>query len=147
MTAVGILDQQGRALPEMSRFEDGMVDMRELIRTMTESLVNEIMHAQTEDACADGNRRNDYRERSLLTSVGEIRLRIPKLRVGTYFPEDLVERYSRVDRAVVAWDSDRFQGLRRGPRRSSGGPYTNFPDTNHDSCLYLSTVLFCFRPI
>lgn len=69
---------------------------------MAESLVNEIMDAQAEDACADGNQRNGYRERTLTTSVGIISLRIPKLRRGTYFPDDLLVRYSRVDRAVVA---------------------------------------------
>ena len=69
---------------------------------MAESLVNEIMDAQADEACEAGNQRNGYRERRLVTSVGAITLRIPKLRVGTYFPEDLVERYSRVDRAVIA---------------------------------------------
>ena len=39
---------------------------------------------------------------SLVTSVGPIALRIPKLRTGSYFPEDLLVRYSRVDRAVIA---------------------------------------------
>ncbi len=87
---------------EMPRFDDGMVNIQELIRIMAESIVNEIMDAQAEDACADGNRRNGYRERSLTTSVGTINLRIPKLRRGSYFPEDLLVRYSRVDRAVVA---------------------------------------------
>ncbi len=97
-----ILDQNEQAAPEMPRFDDGMVNIGELIRTMAESLVNEIMDAQAEEACAEGNRRNGYRERTLVTSVGEIRLRIPKLRMGTYFPEDLIARYSRTDRAVVA---------------------------------------------
>ena len=60
------------------------------------------MDVQAEDACADGNQRNGYRERALVTSVGTINLRIPKLRRGSYFPEDLLVRYSRVDRAVVA---------------------------------------------
>ena len=46
--------------------------------------------------------RNGYRERALVTSVGTINLRIPKLRRGSYFPEDLLVRYSGVDRAVVA---------------------------------------------
>lgn len=86
----------------MPRFDDGMVNMSELIRVMAESLVNEIMDAQADEACEAGNQRNGYRERRLVTSVGAITLRIPKLRVGTYFPEDLVERYSRVDRAVIA---------------------------------------------
>ena len=97
-----ILDQEGAGLPEMPRFDDGMVNLGELIRAMAESLVNEIMDAQAEEACAEGNRRNGYRERALVTSVGEIRLRIPKLRAGSYFPEDLLTRYSRTDRAVVA---------------------------------------------
>lgn len=79
-----------------------MVNIQELIRIMAEALVNEIMDAQAEDACADGNQRNGYRERTLITSVGPINLRIPKLRRGSYFPEDLLVRYSRVDRAVVA---------------------------------------------
>ena len=86
----------------MPRFDDGMVNIQELIRIMAESLVNEIMDAQAEDACADGNQRNGYRERKLTTSVGTINLRIPKLRRGSYFPEDLLVRYSRVDRAVIA---------------------------------------------
>ena len=86
----------------MPRFDDGMVNMSELIRAMAESLVNEIMDAQADDACEAGNRRNGYRERKLTTSVGTISLRIPKLRSGTYFPEDLINRYSRVDRAVIS---------------------------------------------
>ncbi len=90
------------AMPEIPRFDDGMVNLQELIRTLAEALVNEIMDAQAENACAEGNQRNGYRERALVTSVGRIILRIPKLRRGTYFPEDLIERYSRVDRAVIA---------------------------------------------
>lgn len=96
------LDQRAPERAEIPRFDDGMVNIQELIRIMAESLVNEIMDAQAEDACADGNRRNGYRERALVTSVGTINLRIPKLRRGSYFPEDLLTRYSRVDRAVVA---------------------------------------------
>lgn len=87
---------------QMPRFDDGMVNMAELIRVMAESLVNEIMDAQADEACEAGNQRNGYRERRLTTSVGTINLRIPKLRAGSYFPEDLIERYSRVDRAVIA---------------------------------------------
>ena len=89
-------------LAQMPRFDDGMVNMTELIRVMAESLVNEIMDAQADEACEAGNQRNGYRERKLVTSVGTINLRIPKLRAGSYFPEDLIERYSRADRAVIA---------------------------------------------
>lgn len=69
---------------------------------MAEALVNEIMDAQAEDARADGNQRNGYRERTLVTSVGIINLRIPKLGRGSYFPEGPLVRHSRVDRAVIA---------------------------------------------
>lgn len=69
---------------------------------MAEALVNDIMDAQAEGACADGNQRNGNRERALIASVGLINLRIPKLRRGSYFPEDLLVRCSRIDRAVTA---------------------------------------------
>ena len=93
-------------MPEIPRFDDGMVNLQELIRVMAQALVNEIMDAQADEACAEGNWRNGYRERMLVTSVGPITLRIPKLRMGSYFPQGLLVRYSRVDRAVIATVSE-----------------------------------------
>lgn len=87
---------------EMPRFDDGMVNLSELLRIMAESLVNEIVDARADEACEAGNQRNGYRERRLTTSAGTINPRIPKLSAGSCFPEDLIERCSRVDRAVVA---------------------------------------------
>lgn len=86
-------------------------DLREFGRRMLELLANAAMSARADEACnaaygkrAEGrvNSRNGYRERGLATSVGDVTLRIPKLRTGTFFPEDLIERYCRVDRALVA---------------------------------------------
>ncbi|MEC4273918.1 transposase, partial [Adlercreutzia sp. R25] len=74
-----------------------MVDIQELLRVMTEALVDEIVDVRVEDVCADGNQRNGYRERALVTSAGVVSLRIPKLGRGSYFPEDLLVRYSRID--------------------------------------------------
>ena len=114
----------------MPRFDDGMVNMAELIRAMAESLVNEIMDAQADEACEAGNQRNGCRERRLTTSVGTVNLRIPKPRAGSYFPEDLIGRYSRTDRAVIAAvpemvtngvSTSRRQGRRRCCR-GSGHP-------------------------
>lgn len=102
MAAMDSLKQQTTIGHDMPRFDDGMVNIQELIRIMAESIVNEVMDAQAEDACADGDQRDGYRERTLVTSVGAINPRIPKLRRGSYFPEDLLVRYSRVDRAVIA---------------------------------------------
>ena len=90
------------SVAEMPRFDDGMVNISELIRIVAQSVVNEVMDAQADEACANGNRRNGYRERRLITCVGEITLKIPKLRVGSYYPEDLLTRWSRTDRAVIA---------------------------------------------
>ena len=67
-----------------------------------EGAVNAMMDAEVDQLCAGGaNNRNGYRERNLATCVGDITLSIPKLRSGSFFPEDIVERYQRVDRAVV----------------------------------------------
>ncbi len=49
------LPVSGADAPQMPRFDDGMVDMRELFRAMAESLVNEIMDAQAEDAWVTRN--------------------------------------------------------------------------------------------
>lgn len=82
--------------------EDGTLDLCEIMRRELERTVNAIMDAQADEMLGEGNRRNGYRERKLLTAVGEITMRIPKLREGTYFPDELIRPYSRVDRAVVA---------------------------------------------
>lgn len=87
----------------MPRFADGTINMQELLRQLAESVVNEVMSAEADQVCeASGNSRNGYRERSLVTCVGTLTLRVPKLRTGSFFPEDVIERYQRVDRAVVA---------------------------------------------
>ncbi len=44
------LEHGTAAMAEIPRFDDGMVNIQELIRIMAESLVNEIMDAQAEDA-------------------------------------------------------------------------------------------------
>ena len=60
------------ALP---RFEDGFVNMQELLRQLAESVVNEIMSAEADQLCgATGNSRNGYRERRLVTCVGTLTL-------------------------------------------------------------------------
>lgn len=94
--------QENEAMQNLPFREDGTVDVAELGRRQLEAAVNQIMDWQADEICGEGNRRNGYRERSLLTPMGEITLRIPKLREGTYFPDELVRPYSRVDRAMAA---------------------------------------------
>lgn len=57
------------------------------------------MDAEADQLCGGGN---GHRKRGLTTCVGTLTLRIPKLRSGSFFPEDVLERYQRVDRDLVA---------------------------------------------
>ena len=78
-----------------------------LARTLAEACANEIMSAEADAVCeATGTVRNGYRERELETQFGTLTLRIPKLRAGSYFPESLIERWGRVDRAVICAASE-----------------------------------------
>ena len=87
----------------MPRFEDGSINLQEVLRQLAEPVVNEVMSAEADQPCeAAGNSRNGYRERMLTTCVGTLTLRVPKPRTGSLFPGDVLERHQRVDRAVVA---------------------------------------------
>ena len=88
-------------LADMPMLEDGTVDFRRLAVGLVESCCNAAMEMAVEELCGEGNRRNGYRERRLMTVIGEIVLRIPKMREGSYFPEELLRPYSRTDRAMV----------------------------------------------
>ena len=86
-------------------------DLQAFGRKVLEAVLNAAMSAKADEACnaAYGERdpersssRNGYRPRRLVTQAGELSLRIPKLRSGSFFPEDVIERYCRVDRALVA---------------------------------------------
>ena len=87
----------------MPRFGGDVIDIQELLRRPAEQAVNTVMDAEADQLCGGGaNSRNGYRERGLATCVGMPTPRPPKLRAGSFFPDDVVERYRRVDRALVA---------------------------------------------
>lgn len=65
---------------------------------------NQIIGTETEQPSESGvNSKNGYRERRLDTCAGRITLRTPKLRSGSFFPEDVVERYRAVDHGSVSF--------------------------------------------
>ena len=106
---MGSLAESVREQPAMPRFEDGSVNPMELVRRIAEDVVNAIMNAEADQLCAGGaNSRNGYRERNLVTCGGDITMRIPKLRSGSFFPDDVVERYQRVDHAVVSAVAEKY---------------------------------------
>lgn len=104
MTAMsGMAEATISAATEMPRFADGSINLQEVLRQLAESVVNEVMGAEADQPCeATGDSGNGYRERMPATCVGTLTLRAPKLRSGSFFPEDVLERYQRVDRAVAA---------------------------------------------
>lgn len=103
------------AAPEIKHvlleFLESASSLCDLMNTTMAAILNEIMSIQADEACGADygsranervNRRNGYRERSVKTTLGDLDLRIPKLRSGSYFPTDLLERWSRTDRALAA---------------------------------------------
>ena len=90
--------QEGAAAGAVVR-ADGTVDLNATALALLEGLLNAMMDEQASEL---GAARNGYRERSLDTCLGRLTLRIPKLREGTYFPDDIVERWSRTDTALAS---------------------------------------------
>ncbi|SDN50713.1 Transposase (or an inactivated derivative) [Geodermatophilus siccatus] len=80
------------------------------IRTATETLYQALIEAELTAVigAAPGERtesrtaqRNGSRPRTLTTTAGDLELRIPKLRTGSFFPS-LLERRRRIDQALFA---------------------------------------------
>lgn len=69
------------------------------MRSILEGLLNAVMNEQASELSVP---RNGYRERGLDTHVGTVTLRIPKLSEGSYFPDDVVRRWSRTDAALAS---------------------------------------------
>ena len=69
--------------------------------TMELEVTQQIGAAKHERTPARQTQRNGYRERNWATRVGDIPLRIPKLRQGSYFPS-LLEPRRRAEQALLA---------------------------------------------
>ena len=64
-TAMEGLAESVREQPAMPRFENGSVNLRELVRRLAEDIVNAIMDAEADQLCSGGaNSCNGYRERN-----------------------------------------------------------------------------------
>jgi putative transposase len=83
----------------------------DLLRSMLTVFVQALMSAEADAQCGAEyggrrpdrtNRRNGYRHREWDTRAGTIELAIPKLREGSYFPDWLLERRKRAERALIS---------------------------------------------
>jgi putative transposase len=102
------LDDDARVADLLARLGEG--DSRELFRRLLQHGMQELIDAELTAAIGAGphervetrsNQRNGSRSRLLSTPAGDIELRIPKVRVGSFFPS-LLEPRRRVDRALWA---------------------------------------------
>jgi putative transposase len=83
----------------------------DLMRELLTTFVNALLSAQADAVCGAGygersservNSRNGYRHRDLDTRVGTLDVAVPKLREGSLFPEWLLERRKRAERALTS---------------------------------------------
>lgn len=93
---------EGAAAQAVTR-PDGSIDLNATARALPESPLNAVMDEQASEMASElGVARNGHRERSLDTCVGRVTPRVPKLREGSYFPEEIVSRWSRTDAALAS---------------------------------------------
>ena len=90
-------------LNDLPKIDNNKLNLNEIARRLVEDLLNELMSIQADELCETlGTTRNGYRDRGLIAGIGEITLHVPKLREGTYFPDDIIEKWSRTDTALAA---------------------------------------------
>src|SRR5680860_897786 len=84
--------------------------MTDTIRTSLEWIIQELIEAEATAKIGAGlfertdertTQRNGHRPRLWATKAGDLELKIPKLRQGSFFPS-LLERRRRIDRALYA---------------------------------------------
>ena len=82
----------------------------DLLRQMLTTFINTLMSAEADAVCGAPfgqsspdrtNVRNGYRHREFDTRAGTLDVAIPKLRSGSYFPDWLLERRRRAERALT----------------------------------------------
>lgn len=83
----------------------------DLMRDLLTTFVNALLSAQADAVCGAGynerspervNSRNGYRRRDLDTRVGTLDVAVPKLRTSSLYPDWLLERRKRAERALTS---------------------------------------------
>ncbi|MCC5575736.1 IS256 family transposase [Microtetraspora sp. AC03309] len=93
-------------------FEDTLAAASpDLLKTMIREFAQRMMDAEVEQICGAGygevsdqrvNTRNGYRSRPWDTRAGSIELAVPRLRAGSYFPDFLLGKRRRAERALTS---------------------------------------------
>jgi transposase-like protein len=83
----------------------------DLLRELLQTFINTLLSAEADAVCGAEygtvspertNRRNGYRHRDFDTRAGTLDVAVPKLRQGSYFPEWLLQRRKRAERALTS---------------------------------------------
>src|SRR3954451_1548544 len=83
----------------------------DLLRELLQTFINTLLSAEADVVCGAEygtvspervNQRNGYRHRDFDTRAGTVDAAIPKLRHGSYFPDWLLERRKRAERALTS---------------------------------------------
>jgi transposase-like protein len=104
-------------MPALPAPRNPFVDEPDLLRALIEQTVNAILSGEADALCnaAYGertaeriNQRNGYRERRWDTRAGTIDVAIPKLRQGSFFPDWLLDRHRRAEKALISVVADLY---------------------------------------
>jgi transposase-like protein len=104
-------------MPPLPAVRNQLMLEPDLLRELVQQTVNVLLSADADAACGAEygerspervNQRNGYRERRWDTRAGTIDLRIPKLREGSYFPDWLLERRRRPEKALISVVADLY---------------------------------------
>lgn len=89
----------------------------DLLRALMQTVLADLMGTEIDQICGASygerseireNSRNGYRSRRFDTRVGTMDLPIPKLRSGSYFPDWLLERQKRAEKALISIVADAY---------------------------------------
>jgi transposase-like protein len=104
-------------MPGLPAVRNPLEAQPDLLRELVEQTVNALLSADADALCGAPygvrssertNRRNGYRERRWDTRAGSIELQIPKLREGSYFPDWLLDRRRRAEKALISVVADLY---------------------------------------
>lgn len=103
----------------------------DLLRELLGTFINTLLSAEADAVCGADygqvdpgrtNRRNGYRHRDFDTRAGTLDVAVPKLRQGSYFPDWLLERRRRAERALTSVGCDLLSARRQHPADGQAGP-------------------------
>ena len=101
---------RGKLRPTLEEVKALLAEDRDFLRPLVQAVVQELLEAEKTEAlgAAKGERsaarlgyRSGYYDRTLVTRVGKLELRVPQDRHGR-FSTELFERYQRSEKALVA---------------------------------------------